>query len=112
MQVMKPSLGSIARKPIGATDMTWLKTSLLQDDRGPLVMSPAVDGVDLVSWVQRNTESIESNLRKHGGLLFRGFGPGGASEFEQFIKAVSGELLDYHERSSPRHQVLGRIYTS
>jgi alpha-ketoglutarate-dependent taurine dioxygenase len=109
---MKTSLGGIARKPIGATDMTWLKSRLLHYDRGPLVMSPAVDGVDLVSWVQRNRDSIESNLLKHGGLLFRGFGPGSAPQFEQFVKAVSGELLDYHERSSPRHQVHGRIYTS
>jgi alpha-ketoglutarate-dependent taurine dioxygenase len=108
----KLGLGNIARKPIGTTETAWLRTRLLHDDRGPLLMSPALDGVDPVSWASRNRDFIESNLLKHGALLWRGFGPGGALEFEQFVKAVSGELLDYHERSSPRHQVHGRIYTS
>lgn len=108
----RSGLGSIVRKPIGATETGWLRMRLLHDDRGPLLMSPAIDGIDLVSWARRNRDFMESNLLKHGALLLRGFGPGGAPEFEQFVKAVSGELLDYNERSSPRHQVHGRIYTS
>jgi len=32
--------------------------------------------------------------------------------FEQFIEAVSGPLLDYSYRSTPRHIVSGRIYSS
>ena len=36
----------------------------------------------------------------------------GTSEFEQFIQGISGELLDYPYRSTPRSQVMGNIYTS
>jgi alpha-ketoglutarate-dependent taurine dioxygenase len=35
-----------------------------------------------------------------------------ATEFEQFSRVVCGELLEYHERSSPRRQVHGNVYTS
>jgi len=36
----------------------------------------------------------------------------GAAEFEQFIQAISGELIEYSYRSTPRSQVSGNIYTS
>jgi len=34
------------------------------------------------------------------------------AEFEQFMKSIAGDLLDYSYRSTPRTQVSGRIYTS
>jgi alpha-ketoglutarate-dependent taurine dioxygenase len=45
-------------------------------------------------------------------LLFRKFNPLRVEELEQFIRILSGEPLEYRERSSPRHQVSGKIYTS
>jgi alpha-ketoglutarate-dependent taurine dioxygenase len=78
----------------------------------PLVLKPAIAGVNLVEWARTNQEFIETQLLKHGGLLFRGFEIKDASEFEQFIRVVSGDAIEYQERSSPRSLIDGRIYTS
>ena len=82
------------------------------EGRPPLVIRPAAGGIDLIAWAASAREFMEENLSKHGALLLRGFDIGDADRFERFIKAVSGELLEYNERSSPRSHVSGRIYTS
>jgi alpha-ketoglutarate-dependent taurine dioxygenase len=33
-------------------------------------------------------------------------------DFDRAVRAISGDLLEYRERSSPRHAVAGKIYTS
>lgn len=76
------------------------------------LVQPTVAGVNLSEWSLSQRSWIESQLLQHGGLLFRGFSVQGAPEFEQFLKAVSGELLEYTYRSTPRSQVEGNIYTS
>lgn len=78
----------------------------------PLIIEPALTGVRLPLWAARNRASLESLLLKHGAILFRNFEVGTTEEFEQCIGAISDELLEYRERSSPRSQVSGRIYTS
>ena len=78
----------------------------------PLLLRPAADGVDLARWAEASRDLIREKLRAHGGLLFRGFGVGGVEEFERFVRAVSEELLEYRERSSPRTALSGGVYTS
>ena len=78
----------------------------------PLIVRPAFKGVDLLEWAGANREWIESRLRESGALLFRGFDGQTVARFEDFGRAVCGELLEYRERSSPRHSVRGNIYTS
>jgi alpha-ketoglutarate-dependent taurine dioxygenase len=78
----------------------------------PLVLSPTIEGVNLVTWAATNQELIATHLLEHGGLLFRNFSINDVVEFEQFIRTVAGELLEYRDRSSPRHTVQGNIYTS
>jgi alpha-ketoglutarate-dependent taurine dioxygenase len=78
----------------------------------PLLVEPAVRGIDLRAWVRRHGAEVEAWLRKHGGVLFRGFGVRSAEEFEELAVAVGGPLLEYRERSSPRSFVSGRVYTS
>jgi alpha-ketoglutarate-dependent taurine dioxygenase len=85
---------------------------LWPDKTLPLLIEPAVDGIDLISWASRNRAVVEAGCLKHGALLFRGFNLRSADNFERFVKAVSGEPLEYNERSSPRTLVGGRIYTS
>jgi alpha-ketoglutarate-dependent taurine dioxygenase len=55
---------------------------------------------------------IERLLLRHGAILFRGFEMNAEAQFQHFIEIVGGELLPYIERSSPRTQVHGNIYTS
>lgn len=78
----------------------------------PLVIRPRVDGVQLSAWAATIRPFIESSLLKYGGLLFRGFSVRSIDEFESFAVAISGGLLEYKERSSPRTQVKGNVYTS
>jgi len=78
----------------------------------PLLVEPAAPGVDLAAWAAAHRPLIEEKLHKHGGILFRGFGLREPENLETFIQAVSGESLEYRERSSPRHAVKGNIYTS
>lgn len=78
----------------------------------PLVVRPAAKGIDLVDWAAANTGFIESYLLRNGAILFRDFGLTAVEEFERLIEAVSGPLLDYSYRSTPRHVISGRIYSS
>lgn len=92
---------------------TLVKAATLQPDSLlPLVVEPAVNNLNLIEWAKNNHEFIESKLMKHGALLFRNFNLKTVTDFEAFTVAASGELIPYRERSSPRHEVGERVYTS
>ena len=98
-----------------ATELTasLVRTEYLQPGQSlPLVIQPQVRGINPITWAATHKEYIEANLLNHGGLLFRNFGMKTAKEFDQFSRVICGELLEYHERSSPRRQVSGNVYTS
>lgn len=78
----------------------------------PLIVRPAMSGVDLLEHARINRESINEKLLRYGSILFRGFDVTTAAQLERFIQNLSGDLLQYSERSSPRTQVAGNIYTS
>src|SRR5688572_14881255 len=106
-------LRSIRRKAMTVSLSSLIKLSYLPEGATlPLVIEPAVRGIDLTAWAASQQEFIEKRLLEHGGILFRNFNIRNASAFEQFINAVSGAPLEYNERSSPRSQVSGNIYTS
>jgi alpha-ketoglutarate-dependent taurine dioxygenase len=78
----------------------------------PLVIRPAAEGLSPTRWAEANRDFLDAQLLRHGGILFRDFEVTTPAEFEQFIRAAAGELLEYRERSSPRTQVGGNVYTS
>jgi|SRR5215213_3132267 len=78
----------------------------------PLVIEPNAECIDIAAWAARNREFVETQLLRHGGILFRGFEITTPEAFEQLCRAVSIELLEYSERSSPRTQVSPNVYTS
>jgi alpha-ketoglutarate-dependent taurine dioxygenase len=78
----------------------------------PLLIQAAADGIDLAAWASGRRGELETRLREHGGLLFRGFGLRTPAELERLVRALCGELLEYTYRSTPRTQVQGEIYTS
>lgn len=80
--------------------------------RLPLVIRPADPEVDVFVWAMEHRELLHEKLLDHGGLLFRGFTDFSPSHLEEFMRTVTSEPLPYNERSSPRHQVNGNIYTS
>jgi alpha-ketoglutarate-dependent taurine dioxygenase len=78
----------------------------------PLVVRPVAKEVNLVEWAAANTSFIDSYLLRNGAILFRNFGLATVAEFERLIETVCGPLLDYSYRSTRRHVVSGRIYSS
>ncbi|MFI7633173.1 amino acid adenylation domain-containing protein [Nonomuraea sp. NPDC049400] len=78
----------------------------------PLVIRPGDGGVALDEWVEGNRDLIAERLRTVGAILFRGFAVESAEDFEKVVRAFSPDLLDYYERSTPRNEVGGKIYTS
>jgi alpha-ketoglutarate-dependent taurine dioxygenase len=78
----------------------------------PLLVRPRVPGLDLAAWAGPSRGAIGELLLRHGGLLCRGFKVDQPDDLARFTRAVSGEALEYKERSSPRSAVEGRIYTS
>jgi hypothetical protein len=102
-----------ARKATRLTPGNLVKTfSLREGNALPVVMQPVAKGVDPVAWASGNRDLIEKNLLDIGAILFRGFNIRTTEEFESFIETIAGELLEYRERSSPRSQLSGSIYTS
>jgi alpha-ketoglutarate-dependent taurine dioxygenase len=116
LETDKPSfkkLGIGRRKSVTVSQEALVTSGpLFLDKTLPLLVQPTVDDLNLISWASNNREFIDSNLLKHGGILFRNFNVSSPTEFEEFISAVSGGSLEYRERSSPRSQVKGNIYTS
>lgn len=111
---MSESFAHVRRRTIRVNEAALVKTSYLPGDTEnfPLVMEPNVDGVDLVSWTRVHRAFIESELLKHGALLFRNFAIESAPQFQQFARALVPELLDYLERAAPRREVAKNIFTS
>jgi alpha-ketoglutarate-dependent taurine dioxygenase len=95
------------------SERSLVKTEYLSDGATfPLVIRPGVRGIDLISWAGSNREFLEERILEHGAILFRDFGLREVKDFGEFVNAVSGELMPYRERSSPRHEVGDKIYTS
>jgi alpha-ketoglutarate-dependent taurine dioxygenase len=108
--------GAVRRKSIvtsNASQENLTKIERLYPEQSlPLLIQPVVDNVDLVTWATNNQKRIEEYLLLHGGILFRNFSLNRVEDFEAFVTSVSGDPLEYRERSSPRSQVKGNIYTS
>jgi alpha-ketoglutarate-dependent taurine dioxygenase len=100
------------RRALRVTSAELVKTAYLDGRHTPLVVQPAHADVDLVAWATEQRELIESELSRHGALLLRGFDVHSVQRFEEFVAATSRGALPYSERSSPRSQVSGNIYTS
>jgi alpha-ketoglutarate-dependent taurine dioxygenase len=113
---LKPSFGPLAqfkREPVTVNQAELVRQFYFcPNNQLPLVIEAMRAGVDLLAWVKNNGASLESTLLHHGAILFRGFNKLSAQEFGLFIQVVSGCLIEYRERSSPRKAVLGNIYTS
>ena len=106
-------IGGGRRRAVSVSSAGLVKVDyLVSHPHFPLVIQPAVKGVDLISWARGDRELIEAQLLKHGAILFRGFDIKLVEEFEQLIVAICDEALEYRYRASPRSQVSGNVYTS
>lgn len=76
---------------------------------------PDRPGADLAEALAEQ-DLLQAAIHRHGALLLRGFGVGSPEvdidQFTEFVTNLSGPPLDYHERTSPRHAVGGRVFTA
>jgi len=102
----------IEPKPVNLPRRRLVETAFIDDEqRLPLVLTPALEGIDLIDWAKNNYEYIEKELLTHGAILFRGFSVGSTSRFEQFVTAICPELFSNYG-DLPRERLSGRIYGS
>jgi hypothetical protein len=77
----------------------------------PLLITPAVDNVDLASWCATNRGQIDEHLDRYGAILFRGFDLGGADAFESVASSIATDLFaEYGDL--PPEAASERIYHS
>jgi alpha-ketoglutarate-dependent taurine dioxygenase len=102
-----------AVKPIRVSSGSLVRFgSVTEGQPLPMLAGPAQAQVDLPAWVEGNRDALTGRLHQAGAILFRGFPVGGADDFERVVAAYSPDMLDYYERSTPRHVVSGKVYSS
>jgi alpha-ketoglutarate-dependent taurine dioxygenase len=74
---------------------------LNSDQALPLVVRPAMGGLDLADWSSSNRELLESHLLTHGAILFRGFHIDNPAAFERFALTIVNELYKENAEHTP-----------
>lgn len=106
-------MANIGKRRVGVSLAELVKVADLNGNGSlPLIIQSQVEGVSLCGWALSNKSLIEGKLLQYGGILFRGFQVRDVADFEEFVKAVCGDLLEYDYGSTPRRRVRGNIYTS
>lgn len=104
---------NFGRKAVSLSAEDLVEVSPLEHGRAlPVLARPRVAGVNLAQWARVERAQIDSLLRQHGAILFRGFGIQSLADFESLMRAVSGELLEYSYQSTPRTRLSDFVYTS
>ena len=110
---VKRALPQVRRREVNDSGQDWVR---FEEPRPtphlPVVARPALAGVDLAAWARGQRARVDEALHRHGAVLFRGFDVVTPEAMDAVIQALDGEALKYEERSSPRSQVSGHIYTS
>ena len=89
-----------------------IKTNYLQPGETlPLVIQPNVQDIDLIEWAKSDRQFLETELLKHGAILFRGFNSKTVNDFENFAQAICPELFGEYG-DLPREGVGGKVYGS
>jgi alpha-ketoglutarate-dependent taurine dioxygenase len=104
-------LRGMRRKAVQTTDLAHTGFLPGNEDRLPLVITPAVENVDLAAWCSSHIDDVESHLDSHGAILFRGFPMTGAPAFEAVASTIAGELFGEYG-DLPQEETGQRIYHS
>ncbi len=102
------SLKTIKPKLVNINHSSLVKFDYLDQNKLPLVIQPAVTDVDLVSWIEQHRDYINTELLKHGGILFRGFNIQTAADFQTVAEAISTLFDEYNDL--PRENLTHKVY--
>lgn len=104
-------LRGMRRKAVETTEL--VHTSFLpgREEKMPLVITPAVDNVDLAAWAQANRAQLEEYFDRYGAILFRGFDIEGTTGFESVASSIASDLFaEYGDL--PTEDASARVYHS
>lgn len=90
---------------------TAVRSSTFDDRRLPLVIEPALPGVDLVGWARASRARLQRALLDHGGVLVRS-GNADPDHFRRLVAACTEQLIDYAGGAATRTKVGDKLYTS
>ncbi|UGQ48162.1 TauD/TfdA family dioxygenase [Massilia endophytica] len=96
-----------------STTPEGVRAGTLNPQAMPLVLTPVQPGLALGPWVEQNRAWIDGTLTATGAILFRGFGMADpVADFERVSRQLTGDLLDYVYRSTPRTAVASSVYSA
>jgi alpha-ketoglutarate-dependent taurine dioxygenase len=105
-------LKSLRRSGVNLKQVSLTKTEYLADGETlPLVLRPAAE-VNLADWARGNRDYIETELQRHGALLFRGFGLNSSERFEEVAIAICRQLFSEYGDLPRQDAGSSRVYHS
>lgn len=101
------------RRPIPSDPLGLVRVSALEGCRLPVLVEPALPGLELVAWAKAAYDAIDGLLARHKALLFRGFAGQSADRFGALVAATSkAKPLEYVDRTTPRTRLADGVYSS
>ncbi len=79
---------------------------------GKIACYTAQDNLDIIKFIEINKNRIYQEILTTGGIVLRGFSIRAVSEFNRLANLISPNLLSYVNRSTPRTNIGGKIYTA
>jgi alpha-ketoglutarate-dependent taurine dioxygenase len=104
-------LRGMRRKAVETTNLVHTGSLPGADGQLPLVITPAIDNVDLAAWCASRKDELDGYFDTHGAILFRGFGLQSAKDFEAVASGIASDLFaEYGDL--PPEAASERIYGS
>jgi alpha-ketoglutarate-dependent taurine dioxygenase len=100
------------RRSISVSGEALVQVAPLLDGTRAVMCTPTVAGLDPREWLTGSGGMLTRLRDEHGAVLLRGFSPIDAEGLAELATALSGNLLDYNNRSTPRTRVNGKVFTS
>jgi alpha-ketoglutarate-dependent taurine dioxygenase len=101
------------RDEISLAEVSLTTESYLAPDQTlPLIIQPAMNGVNLASWAATHRPYLREQLAKHGGILFRNFHIDAPEKFEAVAKTISNNELFDEYGDLPRENPGAKVYGS
>jgi alpha-ketoglutarate-dependent taurine dioxygenase len=101
-----------SRRSVSVSGEELVRVVPLSDGTRVVSCTPTIAGLDARDWLSSSGDTLARLRDEHGAVLLRGFRPLDAAGLAEFATAMSGELLDYTNRSTPRTRVDGKVFTS
>jgi alpha-ketoglutarate-dependent taurine dioxygenase len=92
----------IGRKTVGLPQQEPVKVDDLQINGSTVpVIQPDGQAIDLADWTKSNRDQIDSKVRQHGAVLFRGFQVHSPAAFERFALVICPRLFKENSEHTP-----------